>query len=42
LSNLVVADHPLIVHKLSLMCDKGTSSMQFPPSAARGVAAVGL
>jgi uracil phosphoribosyltransferase len=29
LSNLVVADHPLIVHKLSLMRDKGTSSMQF-------------
>jgi uracil phosphoribosyltransferase len=29
LSNLVVADHPLIVHKLSLMRDKRTSSMQF-------------
>jgi uracil phosphoribosyltransferase len=29
LSNLIVADHPLIVHKLSLMRDKSTSSMQF-------------
>jgi uracil phosphoribosyltransferase len=29
LSNLVVADHPLIAHKLSLMRDKDTPSAQF-------------
>jgi uracil phosphoribosyltransferase len=29
LGNLVVADHPLIAHKLSLMRDRSTSSMQF-------------
>ena len=29
MSNLVVADHPLIAHKLSLMRDKATPSAQF-------------
>jgi uracil phosphoribosyltransferase len=29
LRNLIVTDHPLILHKLSLMREKGTSAMQF-------------
>jgi len=42
MQSLIVVEHPLAQHKLTLMRDRNTSTSKFPPPAARNQPAAGL